>query len=140
MEEEYIQFNSHQVDVRARTDSLARAVFIIAGGGLSISIGIFTNSLMQDVDPFLAASLKVAWWCLAITIVSLVLMLFTIITRDYFFAETWRQKLQGKRQDVPHGPGVADLIIWLLATIGLVTFIGGFLGLAFVATSVIGSR
>jgi len=37
------QFNTHQQDIRARTDSLARAVFVLSGGALSISIGIFAK-------------------------------------------------------------------------------------------------
>jgi hypothetical protein len=36
-------FNSHQEDVRRRVDSLGKAILILAGGTLTVSIEIFTG-------------------------------------------------------------------------------------------------
>lgn len=60
------QFNAHQQDVSARTDSLAKAIFVLSGGALSISIGIFSN--LDKIPKYTASVLKLSWWSLTITI------------------------------------------------------------------------
>lgn len=88
------QFNSHQQDIRSRVDSLAKAVFVLSGGALSISIGIFSTS--RSIPECVQSILKLSWWSLTFTILSLVMMLFVGIARDYLFGEQWRNQLDGK--------------------------------------------
>lgn len=71
MADENEQFNAHQADLRGRADSLVRAIFVLAGGSLTVSIGFFSGSsralLSEDLIPILQAS----WWGLFISILSL---------------------------------------------------------------------
>jgi divalent metal cation (Fe/Co/Zn/Cd) transporter len=130
------QFNTHQQDVRARTDSLAKAVFILSGGALSISIGVFSN--IEKIPECAVSVLKLSWWSLTITILSLVFMLFIVIGRDYFFGERWRDQLENKIESANKSNVKVDSFIWFFAIAGLLTFIIGYIGLAYAATSVIG--
>lgn len=131
----YEQFNLHQQDLRGRVDSFAKAVFILAGGALTISIGLFVNKV--ELTSYLNAALKTSWWSLFTTIISLTLMQFTTITRDYFLGERWRNKLAGESDDASGAPGKLDAVIWVFGIIGLISFILGMLLMAYVATGVI---
>lgn len=119
------EFNKHQLDVRSRTDTLAKAIFVLAGGALSISIGLFLNAKTK-LAPEIVAYLQCSWGLLTLVIISLVLMLFTIIARDYFFGERWRKALHqtydGKVEN--HKPW--DIAVWSFALVALVCFLIGF--------------
>ena len=47
-------FNAHQEDVRRRADSLAKSIFVLSGGTLTVSIGVFTGSSAPDLTSGLA--------------------------------------------------------------------------------------
>jgi hypothetical protein len=131
------QFNLHQQDVRSRTDSLAKAVFVLSGGALSISIGIFSNN--NNMPEYAAAILKISWWSLTTTIISLVIMLFIVIGRDYLFGERWRKQLRGDLASANKSNTLIDIFIWLFAVVALIAFIVGFIGIAFTASAVVGN-
>jgi hypothetical protein len=130
-------FNAHQEDVRRRADSLSRAIFVLAGGTLTLSISIFTSEKAPLLSDTLSCVLKISWWTLFLSIVFLVLTLTTIIARDYTFGEKWRMKLGGKNVDVSGSPTFVDVIIWTLALSGLLSFLIGILGQAYVASNIL---
>ncbi|AZR82802.1 hypothetical protein [Thiomicrospira sp. S5] len=119
------EFNKHQQDVRTRTDSFTKAIFVLSGGALSISIGLFLSSKSQ-LSADLVFYLQFSWGLLATTILSLVVMLFLIIARDYRFGERWRLYLDGKLEGRPENHAPWDRVIWLLGIISLVSFVLGF--------------
>ncbi len=130
-------FNSHQEDVRRRADSLARAIFVLAGGTLTVSIGIFTSDSAPAFSSDLSCVLKGSWWALISSIVFLVLALTMIIARDYAFGERWRKRINGLNIDISGSPTFVEVVIWLLALFGLFCFLLGLLGQAYVATNVL---
>lgn len=130
-------FNAHQEDVRRRTDSVARAVFLLSGGALTVAIGTFTRADAPELSAFVADVLKVSLWGLFTCIIALATMLLVIIARDYFLGERWRVALDNPSNVVGDKFNKTDLVIWTLALIGYFAFLVGFLGLAFVASSVI---
>ena len=119
------EFNKHQLDVRTRTDTLAKAIFVLAGGALSISIGLFLNSKTK-LSPEIVGYLQCSWVLLTLVIISLVLMLFTIITRDYFFGERWRRSLHKNYDGKVENHKPWDVAIWSFALVALVCFLIGF--------------
>jgi hypothetical protein len=132
------EFNKHQQDVRTRTDSFAKAIFVLSGGALSISIGLFLNSKSQltvDLVPYL----QVSWGLLATTILSLVVMLFLIIARDYRFGERWRSSLDGVLEGRAENHAPWDRVIWLLGFISLASFLFGFGLLVYSAIAFLGA-
>jgi hypothetical protein len=130
-------FNQVQEDTRRRADTLARAVFIIAGGALTVSIGIFARSDRPSMTDFHLVILQLSWWCLFGTILVLTLALFVMLVRDYPLGERWRKQLHGENTDASGQPGWADVILWTLGGLGMLLFIGGMLGLAYTATAAI---
>ncbi len=131
------QFYAHQEDVRRRADSLVRALFVLSGGALTVSIGFFGGSSRSLLSPELILVLQSSWWSLFVSILCLASSLVAIIGRDYAFGERWREKLDGKREDAPNGPGWCELLIWILASVGFVSFFVGMIGLAYVASSAV---
>jgi hypothetical protein len=130
------EFNKHQQDVRTRTDSLVKAILVLAGGALSISIGIFLN-IKTTIQPEIIQMLKISWFALGLCILSLVLMLTTVLSRDYFFGERWRIQLNNPTNQNIDASMYWDIAIWLLAIIGLFAFIAGFSSLVYAATELL---
>lgn len=130
------EFNKHQQDVRNRTDSLVKAIFVLAGGALSMSIGIFLN-IKVVMHPEIIQMLKISWFALGVCILSLVLMLTTVLSRDYFFGERWRIQLNNPTNQNIDASKPWDIAIWFLAITGLFTFIGGFGSLIYAATELL---
>ncbi|GAB6071141.1 hypothetical protein JCM30760_22380 [Thiomicrorhabdus hydrogeniphila] len=133
------EFNKHQQDVRTRTDSLVKAIFILAGGALSISIGIFLN-IETTMQPEIIQLLKISWFALGLCILSLVLMLTTVLSRDYFFGERWRIQLNNPTNQNIDASNSWDIFIWLLAITGLFSFIGGFGSLVYAAIELLACK
>ncbi|QCU89310.1 hypothetical protein [Thiomicrorhabdus sediminis] len=129
------QFNAHQQDVRNRADSLTKAIFILSGGALSISIGLFINN--QEIPQNITSILGYSWWSLTTAIISLTIMLFLVIARDYLFGERWRKELSGLIDNANKNTSVIDFFIWVLALCGLITFISGYVGLTYCAIQLI---
>ncbi|EHZ2756358.1 hypothetical protein ACN2LU_004481 [Vibrio vulnificus] len=138
MTKEFEMFNQHQQDVRTRTDSLAKAIFVLSGGALTVSIGIFLKGESLPMDNCSLSILKYSWWSLFTSIVCGVAMLSTIIFRDYRFGERWRKVLdRTSKRDVSGTPGVLEALIIIFGLLGVLSFIAGMFGLAFVATETV---
>lgn len=82
-------------------------------------------------------ALKASWWALFLSILFLVLTLTTIIARDYALGERWRKKLNGENVDASGNPTMIEVVIWILAIAGLLAFLMGLLGQAYVASNVL---
>lgn len=131
-------FNNHQADTRNRADSLVKAILIIAGGSLSISIGIFLQEGRVPLTVHTRIILEISWWLLFLSIVSGVLTLYTIIMRDYLFGERWRKQIAGDvHVDASSKPRWMEVLILLFGHIGVICFVIGILCLAYVATTAI---
>lgn len=138
MTKEYEMFNQHQQDVRNRADSLGKAVFVLAGGALTVSIGIFLKSDRLPLSDSALLAIKYSWWLLFAAIVFGVAMLATIIVRDYRFGERWRKVLDKLPNiDASGKPAKLEVLIVVLGVLGIIAFILGMFGLAFVATETV---
>lgn len=132
------QFNAHQQDTSNRGLALARAILLIAGGALSISIGIFAKSDDLDLTDFSIKALQYSWFALFGAILFLITSLVIIIARDYSFGERWRDVRQGKKSELRERVVWVEVLIWATAIAGYLLFIFGMLGLAVVASSAVG--
>lgn len=128
-------FNHHQQDVRTRADSLAKAMFVLSGGALTVSIGLFMNKDRLPLSDIAISVLQASWWILFASIALGVLSLSTIILRDYILGEKWRKVLDGKDNiDVSGTPSYIEVLILLFCSLTVITFIVGFGCLAYVST------
>lgn len=131
------QFNLHQEDLRRRADSLCRAMFLLSGGMLTISIGIFSADSAPSLSENMNTLLTFSWLGLFASIFCLVLSLTIIIMRDYRLGERWRKTLDGGTNEGEDVRTWVEILIWATAILGLIGFLVGVLGHAFVASSLL---
>lgn len=132
------QFNVHQEDTRRRADSFCRAIFLLSGGMLTISIGIFSSGAAPFLSENMSMLLKVSWWGLFASILFLSLSLTIIIMRDYALGERWRKLLNGKLKEIKDVIPWVEYLIWITAIVGLIGFLLGIFGHALVVSSLLG--
>lgn len=138
MSSETEMFNTHQQDTRNRTDSLIKAILLISGGALTVSIGLFLQEGRLPLTECSLITIRLSWWFLFTTIISGVLTLYIIIMRDYFFGERWRKKIDGDTQiDASGTPSYIEVLILIFGNLGVFSFILGMLCLAYVATATV---
>ncbi len=130
-------FNQHQMDTRNRLNFLVQVVLLLAGGALTASVTVFTGSRSIKLSEQLSTVLATSWWgliasmCLAIVVVAIVLL------RDYALGERWRRSFSDPSVDVAGAPGIADVAIIGFGIVSLLSFLGGFIGIGFVAASLL---
>lgn len=110
---------------------------MLAGGSLTVSMGIFTRASAPELPPSLSIALMASWWFLFASIISGAIALFVIILRDYLLGERWRKRLLGHNEDASGEPGAFDSVIWAVGVSCIVWFIAGMLGQAYVATGLL---
>ena len=133
-------FEAAAQDIRKRTEFLAKAVFLLSGGALTVSMGIFLGGEHPTKLPLaLQPLLKSSWHALLYSMACYVLVIAIMIFRDYVAAENWRRVLHGKKRFfITHIPYyVADAILWTLGIGGLIYCFKGFAGLAKVSSSLL---
>lgn len=132
------QFNAHQQDMRNRAIILVKIILLVAGGALSISIGVFTNTGSPSLSAFSVHALQGSWICLFGTILLLITSMVVIIARDYCFGERWRRVLHDQTNEAKEVIVWVEYLIWGTAIVGYICFLAGMLGLTVVAYSVVG--
>ncbi|MCT8468469.1 hypothetical protein KZO85_07770 [Chromohalobacter canadensis] len=132
------QFNAHQQDTSNRGTALVKAILLIAGGALTVSIGTFAKNDSPQMMGAVKILLQLSWFGLIGAILLLVTSLVIIIARDYSFGERWRIARRNKRPIEKEVIVWVEVMIWGAALFGYILFVLGMLGLAVVAASVVG--
>lgn len=101
------QFNAHQQDTSNRGTTLVKAILLIAGGALTVSIGTFAKNDSSQMMGAVKILLQLSWFGLIGAILLLVTSLVIIIARDYSFGERWRISRRNKR------PIEKEVIVWV---------------------------
>ena len=132
-------FNAHQADLRGRIDTFIKLIFLIAGGSLTISFGVFLRGngpTFMSEDSFLV---KAAWGCLTFSIIGGVLVLFFMILGAHCQAERWRDTLDDGRPVAgkDNHPAWTRVVAWVLGVTSLITLIIGLILLNRVAYSLV---
>ena len=128
--EELAQFNQHQQDARGRLDTIAKAVFLLAGGALTLSINTFTGKDAVSIGCELAAYLKLSWGFLFYSMIAFLLVIVSVLLDMFVFGERWRVQLDGGPEAKHFRIEIFQLI---LAATALLAFILGFGFMAAVA-------
>ena len=128
--EELAQFNQHQQDARGRLDTIAKSVFLLAGGALTLSINAFTGKDALPLSYELATHLKISWGFLFYSMVAFLLVIASVLLDMFVFGERWRKQLDGGKEAQHFRIEVFQMI---LAVTGLISFILGFGFMAYVA-------
>ncbi|WP_159561688.1 hypothetical protein [Alcanivorax sp. S71-1-4] len=116
--------------IRNRADSLANAVFLIAGGALSVSISVMVSAKKSGVVPEAASSIATTgWYCLLAAIILFVTLKIHMIGQAFLLHV--KTEVADKHTPLLNGLG------WLWGIGGFVTFVWGLVQLVRAASIVI---
>ena len=135
------RFSAHQTDTRQRVDTLVKSVFVISGGALTISIGVFLRNEAPKLTPRLTELLQYSWYLLFFSLAAAALVLFIMIAQGYYIGELWNK---AQKTGVNEIEGSVLLKIsraanWCFGIAGFVSFLVGLMMLAFVSVTAIGA-
>jgi hypothetical protein len=137
MSSELEVFNQHQADVRNRLNFLVQCVLLLAGGALTASVTVFTGSRTIHLLGCQPAILAFSWWALVASMCLAVVVVAVVLLRDYALGERWRRSFSDPSVDATGSPGWVETLIITLGLLSIAAFLAGFIGIGYVATSVV---
>jgi hypothetical protein len=132
-------FNRHQEDTRKRIDTIARSVFLISGGALTVSLSIFLKTDRPKLSASLLPVLQLSWYALFYCLVAFVLVMVFMVLAAYFFGERWRRRLRDKTIDASGWSPRLSFVAWFFGITGMIGFLVGLGCLAYVAVTLTAS-
>lgn len=118
--------------IRARVDSLGSAIFLIAGGALSVSIGVMVSASGEAQLPAQAVKLaSQSWYWLVASIILFILLKAHLIFQAFL--------LQTRTGFADSNNSLTNTVGWVLGISGLVSFIVGIIKMIMAAVEVVGS-
>lgn len=129
----------YQADTRQRVDTLVKAIFVLSGGALTISIGLFLKTGAPSLAPTLAGALRWSWWLQFYSLAASAALMFSMICQGYWHGWRWEAALSDKSKSIS-GHFVLNLIRycnWVLGVSGFLAFLAGLALLAYVSVGAI---
>ncbi len=118
-------------EIRGRVDSLASAIFLIAGGALTLSITVLLNTKTPNaLSATLKPEIELSWYLLLGALVAFVLLKAHLILQAFM-----RNVMSAKRFNA--GLVVVNTVGWVLGLSGLGAFFMGMYLLVKVAVAII---
>ena len=117
-------------ETRARADSIANAVFVIAGGALSVSIAVLLGKDAPKIPPVAKELVSTSWYLLFYAMLAFVMVKGLLLVQAYQMLrdapdkETWRRETTWAN--------------WIFGISGLVAFLWGMLWLVRAAVVALG--
>jgi hypothetical protein len=126
-------------DTRHRVDTLVKAIFVLSGGALTISISLFLKTGAPHLAIGLTSALRWSWWLLFYSLATSASLLFLMICQGYWQAWQWQKVLAGD-DNVPSTRLLkfVQVVNWILGATGFVSFVLGLGLLAYVSGSAVG--
>ena len=119
-------------EIRARADSIANAVFLIAGGALSLSITVILgNKVSGFITPCVALFASWAWHCLLGSMVIFLLLKGYTIFLAYL--------LQFQPDYLNKHLMYLNCVAWMLGVLGFILFVIGMTLMVQAATIAVGT-
>lgn len=105
-------------EIRSRVDSIANAVFLVAGGTLSLSVSVLVGGKASGIVSEQVASLaSTSWYCLLGAVVSFLLLKADLVLQAFL--------LQFKTEFVNNNLGKLNAGAWVIGLVGFVLFVAG---------------
>tara|TARA_B100002049_G_C15857702_1_gene282036 strand:+ start:218 stop:610 length:393 start_codon:yes stop_codon:yes gene_type:complete len=119
------------LEIRSRVDSIATAVFLLAGGALSLSINIMLgNKNKLNISATVIEETTLAWYGLLFSIMCFLLVKVHLIAMSMV--------RQFKPGFVDRHIVTLNLISWVLGLLGFISFLFGMLKMVQAAVATIG--
>lgn len=117
-------------EARARADSIANAVFLLAGGALSLSIATLLGSgAVTDIDDGTKCTVVLSWWLLAYSVVAFLLVKGLLVVQAY------KKLTTSSRWPAWHRH--TTFANWILSLSGLAAFFFGIGAMVYAAASIL---
>jgi hypothetical protein len=126
----------YQADTRQRVDTLIKAIFVLSGGALTISIGIFLRSGAPPLSANLTQLLQISWGLIFYSLAASASVLFSMIFQGYCLARLWEMSFNIKADQIQDScllKGIR-LFNWVTGVTGFAAFLIGLGALAYVST------
>ena len=112
------------VEIRARVDSIASAVFLIAGGALSISIGLLLNLKIEDKLPSgTVSTVESSWTFLVASVIAFVVLKCHLVIQS--FTLHWKPGFYNnhinKSNVLGFSIGIVGIVLFIIGILQLVT-------------------
>lgn len=129
-------YQVYERDIRTRTDTIAKGIFLIGGGSLTLSIGIFTRPDRPILGGAELMWLKVAWASLFASVACLLLVQLILLIRSDRYASAWARKIKKEKPQYPDQT-VSGIAAWAFGLLGFGACLLGLFLLAYVSVSVL---
>jgi len=129
----------YQTETRQRVDTLIKAIFVLSGGALTISIGIFLRNEAPQLNPGLVVLLKFSWGLIFYSLVASAFVLFSMVCQGYYFAALWGRAFNSNKNEIGTSFPLRLSIFanWFIGVTGFLAFLVGIGALACVSIGAI---
>lgn len=133
------RFTAYEIDTRHRVDTLVKSIFVLSGGALTISIGVFLRHEAPQLPDGIAEVLEHSWYLLFFSLAASALVLFVMITQGYYVNALWNsfQKTGENKLDTSLVLKATRTINWSVGVAGFISFLIGLWMLAFVSVAAV---
>jgi hypothetical protein len=132
MQDKNIMLNTTLADLRGRVDTLAKSVFLIGGGAVTLSINLYLGKPKSFAHVIFY--LKISWVLLFLAMVLFSLVIGLLIAQSYISTEFYRKKLERREEIKEHPKRFLDFIALIFGIFGLMLFLFGMITLMLAAT------
>lgn len=115
----YEMWNSYLRDTRSRVDGLIRAVLLVAGGALTLSVGAFLRGDHPLLTLDQLCTLKWAWGLLTLSMVGVLSVALISLASSDLHGKRWGIWLKNKQRGELKQPKIAPWAAW---GVGLLAF------------------
>ncbi|TCS35190.1 hypothetical protein EDC30_111105 [Paucimonas lemoignei] len=120
-------------EIRSRVDSIANAVFLVAGGALSLSISVILDKKTEPfITPNVARLASEAWYFMLASVILFLLVKAHLVFQAFM--------LQVKTDFVSRRLAWFNSVGWILGAIGFGCFAWGFIQMVRAAAIAVGVR
>lgn len=135
------RFTAFQTETRHRVDTLIKSIFVLSGGALTISIGVFLRKDAPTLAPRITELLQYSWGLLFFSLAAAAVISFVMIVQGYYIGELWKKAQETGRNDIETNCTLklTRALNWFFGVTGFISFLIGLSMLAIASTSAIGA-
>ncbi len=133
-------YTAHQADTRQRVDTLAKAIFVLSGGSLTVALGIFLRESAPTLSSDQTFVLRLALWALFVGMAGFAVIIGVMIAQAYTVGRNWERQLRGQKETglSKRLLSVSQIFNWTVGVVAFFSFLLGLGAFAWLASSIVG--
>lgn len=133
------RFTDFQTDTQHRVDALIKSIFVLSGGALTISIGVFLRGEAPKLTPGITDLLQYSWCLLFYSLAAAAIVSFIMIVQGYYIGELWKKAQETGQNtiDISSALKMSRVVNWFFGITGFVSLLVGLAMLAIVSIKAI---